>query len=88
MASFVFIIDSSPSLQTCGPLAALFLIPVSSFAYTDHPVSCSAAVYQEAAGSKRSRKVKDCAALFIVAKKEELFDNKDRAKLAFDSINA
>ncbi len=31
-------------------------------------------------------KVKDCAALFIVAEKEELFDNKDHAKLAFDRM--
>jgi pimeloyl-ACP methyl ester carboxylesterase len=31
-------------------------------------------------------KVKDCAALFIVAEKEELFDNKDHAKLAYDRM--
>jgi dienelactone hydrolase len=31
-------------------------------------------------------KVKDCAVLFIVAEKEELFDNKDHAKLAFDRM--
>ncbi|MEK7829849.1 MAG: alpha/beta fold hydrolase [Acidobacteriota bacterium] len=31
-------------------------------------------------------KVKDCAALFIVADKEELFDNKDHAKLAYDRM--
>jgi dienelactone hydrolase len=30
--------------------------------------------------------VKDCAALFIVAEKEELFDNKDHAKLAYDRM--
>ena len=29
-------------------------------------------------------KVKDCAALFIVAEKEELFDNKDHAIKAYD----
>ncbi len=29
-------------------------------------------------------RLKNCAALFIVAEKEELFDNKDHAKLAFD----
>jgi uncharacterized protein len=29
-------------------------------------------------------KLKNCAALFIVAEKEELFDNKDHAKLAYD----
>lgn len=31
-------------------------------------------------------KLKDCAGLFIVADKEELFDNKDHAKLAFDRM--
>ena len=31
-------------------------------------------------------KVKDCAVLFIVADKEELFDNKDHAKLAYDRM--
>jgi hypothetical protein len=31
-------------------------------------------------------KLKNCAALFIVAEKEELFDNKDHAKLAFDRM--
>lgn len=31
-------------------------------------------------------KIKDCAALFIVAEKEELFDNKDHAKLAYDRM--
>ncbi len=31
-------------------------------------------------------KMKDCAALFIVAEKEELFDNKDHAKLAYDRM--
>jgi dienelactone hydrolase len=31
-------------------------------------------------------KVKDCAALFIVAEKEELFDNKDHALLAYDRM--
>jgi dienelactone hydrolase len=31
-------------------------------------------------------KVKECAALFIVAEKEELFDNKDHAKLAYDRM--
>ncbi|HEY8461133.1 MAG TPA: alpha/beta fold hydrolase [Blastocatellia bacterium] len=31
-------------------------------------------------------KVKDCAALFIVAENEELFDNKDHAKLAYDRM--
>jgi dienelactone hydrolase len=30
--------------------------------------------------------VKDCAVLFIVAEKEELFDNKDHAKLAYDRM--
>jgi len=33
-----------------------------------------------------SAKVKDCAVLFIVAEKEELFDNKDHAKLAYDRM--
>jgi dienelactone hydrolase len=31
-------------------------------------------------------KIRDCAALFIVAEKEELFDNKDHAKLAYDRM--
>jgi hypothetical protein len=31
-------------------------------------------------------RVKDTAALFIVAEKEELFDNKDHAKLAYDRM--
>jgi len=31
-------------------------------------------------------KVKDCAALFIVAEKEELFKNEDHAKLAYDRM--
>ena len=31
-------------------------------------------------------KLKNCAALFIVAEKEELFDNKDHAKLAYDRM--
>ena len=31
-------------------------------------------------------KLKDCAALFLVADKEELFDNKDHAKLAYDRM--
>ena len=31
-------------------------------------------------------KVKDCAVLFIVAEKEELFDNKDHARLAYDRM--
>jgi hypothetical protein len=31
-------------------------------------------------------KLKNCAALFIVAEKEELFDNKDHAKLADDRM--
>ena len=31
-------------------------------------------------------KLKDCAALFLVADKEELFDNQDHAKLAFDRM--
>ncbi len=31
-------------------------------------------------------KVKDCAVLFIVAEKEELFNNKDHAKLAYDRM--
>ena len=35
---------------------------------------------------EEAAKVKDCAALFIVAEKEELFDNKDHAKLAFDRM--
>lgn len=36
--------------------------------------------------SDEAAKVKDCAALFIVAEKEELFDNKDHAKIAFDRM--
>jgi len=36
--------------------------------------------------SDEAAKVKDCAALFIVAEKEELFDNKDHAKLAYDRM--
>ncbi|HKQ72866.1 MAG TPA: alpha/beta fold hydrolase [Blastocatellia bacterium] len=35
---------------------------------------------------EEAAKVKDCAALFIVADKEELFDNKDHAKLAYDRM--
>jgi dienelactone hydrolase len=35
---------------------------------------------------EEAAKVKDCAVLFIVAEKEELFDNKDHAKLAFDRM--
>lgn len=35
---------------------------------------------------EEASKVKDCAALFIVAEKEELFDNKDHAKLAYDRM--
>src|SRR5262245_8866207 len=35
---------------------------------------------------EEASKVKDCAVLFIVAEKEELFDNKDHAKLAFDRM--
>ena len=31
-------------------------------------------------------KLKDCAALFIVAEKEELFDNNDHAKVAYDRM--
>jgi dienelactone hydrolase len=31
-------------------------------------------------------KVRDCAVLFIVAEKEELFDNKEHAKLAYDRM--
>lgn len=38
------------------------------------------------APSEEAGKVKDCAALFIVAEKEELFDNKDHAKLAYDRM--
>ena len=34
----------------------------------------------------QAAKVKDCAVLFIVAEKEELFDNKDHAKLAYDRM--
>lgn len=36
--------------------------------------------------SEEAAKVKDCAALFIVAEKEELFDNKDHAKLAYERM--
>ena len=36
--------------------------------------------------SEEAAKVKDCAALFIVADKEELFDNKDHAKLVYDRM--
>ncbi|MEW6129062.1 MAG: alpha/beta fold hydrolase [Acidobacteriota bacterium] len=35
---------------------------------------------------EEASKVKDCAALFIVADKEELFDNKDHAKLAYERM--
>ena len=35
---------------------------------------------------EEAAKVKDVAALFIVAEKEELFDNKDHAKLAYDRM--
>ena len=35
---------------------------------------------------EEAAKLKDCAVLFIVAEKEELFDNKDHAKLAFDRM--
>jgi uncharacterized protein len=35
---------------------------------------------------EEAARVKDCAALFIVAEKEELFDNKDHAKLAYDRM--
>lgn len=35
---------------------------------------------------EEAAKVKDTAALFIVAEKEELFDNKDHAKLAYDRM--
>lgn len=35
---------------------------------------------------EEAAKVKDCAVLFIVAEKEELFDNKDHAKLAYDRM--
>jgi dienelactone hydrolase len=35
---------------------------------------------------EEAAKVKDAAALFIVAEKEELFDNKDHAKLAYDRM--
>jgi dienelactone hydrolase len=35
---------------------------------------------------EEAAKVKDCAALFVVAEKEELFDNKDHAKLAYDRM--
>jgi hypothetical protein len=38
------------------------------------------------AAVEEAAKVKDCAALFIVAEKEELFDNKDHAKLAYDRM--
>jgi dienelactone hydrolase len=35
---------------------------------------------------EEAAKLKDCAGLFIVADKEELFENKDHAKLAFDRM--
>ena len=35
---------------------------------------------------EEAARVKDCAVLFIVAEKEELFDNKDHAKLAYDRM--
>ena len=35
---------------------------------------------------EEAAKVKDCATLFVVAEKEELFDNKDHAKLAYDRM--
>ncbi len=35
---------------------------------------------------EEASKVKDCAVLFIVAEKEELFDNKEHAKLAYDRM--
>jgi hypothetical protein len=35
---------------------------------------------------EEAAKVKNCAALFIVAEKEELFDNKDHAKLAYERM--
>jgi dienelactone hydrolase len=35
---------------------------------------------------EEAAKVKDCAVLFIVAEKEELFDNKEHAKLAYDRM--
>ena len=35
---------------------------------------------------RAAAKIKDCAVLFIVAEKEELFDNKDHAKLAYDRM--
>ncbi|MDQ3009624.1 MAG: acetylxylan esterase [Acidobacteriota bacterium] len=38
------------------------------------------------AAVEEAPKVKDCAVLFIVAEKEELFDNKDHAKLAYDRM--
>jgi uncharacterized protein len=38
------------------------------------------------APAEEAAKVKDCAVLFIVAEKEELFDNKDNAKLAYDRM--
>ncbi len=36
--------------------------------------------------SEEAAKLKDCAALFLVAEKEELFDNKDHAKLVYDRM--
>lgn len=36
---------------------------------------------------EEAAKIKDCAILFIVAEKEELFDNKDHAKLAYDRMS-
>jgi uncharacterized protein len=35
---------------------------------------------------EEAAKVRDCAALFIVAEKEELFDNKDHAQRAYDQM--
>ena len=35
---------------------------------------------------EEAARVKDCAVLFIVAEKEELFDNKDHARLAYDRM--
>ncbi len=41
---------------------------------------------QQYAPVEEAAKLKDCAVLFIVAEKEELFDNKDHAKLAYDRM--
>jgi dienelactone hydrolase len=41
---------------------------------------------QQYAPVDEAAKVKDCAVLFIVAEKEELFDNKDHARLAYDRM--